>query len=637
MKQLLMIALILFPLLGWANEREVISYYHSEIEVKSDGSLKVEETITVQSLGEEIRRGIFRSIPIIYRDRLNNRIRVGFELHEVLKDNEPAPYKVISEGDFKVIRIGDPDVLLEPGEHTYTISYTTTKQIGYFEDFDEIYWNAIGDHWSFPILNASARVIVPEGGEIVQYSAYAGKVGSQSCPCAITQESDLSLLVEVQETLQPGHALTVAVAWPKGVIPEPSPQERAQSYIKDNLGFFMAVLGVLLVWGYYFFAWKKVGVDPKKGSIYPQFESPNGFNAAACRYIYTMGYDPGCFTASIVELATKGHLRIVEISKRKFQLHRTDTDLETINSADKKLLESLFPGDKKVLLLDPKEHRQIRNGLNSLKSHLKDNFKTGYFQLNREWLFLGILLSIVTIILSLVLTFPYRLSDEIGFLIIGVFLAFLIAGVLYFNIYSFIKWREGAPKKKGGIIGLILVSFFFGVIPLIVVLSSAKSYDLGILLAFVFLFFGNFLFPYLLKAPTPKGREVMDGIEGFRMYLNTAEKPLLQHLNPPGLTPEVFERYLPYAIALGVGESWGKSFEHALKKSEVDLGKGSYSPRWYSGAAFSAASLGGFSNTLSQTFSQSLQNSASAPGSSSGSGGGGRSGGGGGGGGGGGW
>ncbi len=638
MNRLIFIAFIFLPFLVFAHEKEHISHYHSEIEVQADGSLWVQETITVNSLGEDIKRGIFRSFPVIYRDRLNNRIRVGFNVQEVLKDDEPAPYKIISEGDFRVIRIGDPDVLLSPGEYTYQITYSTTRQIGFFEEFDELYWNAIGDQWAFPILSASARVHIPEGGQILQYSAYAGRVGNQDCPsCTITQESGRSLFVEVKETLSPGHALTVAVAWPKGVIPEPSPQDRTRSFIRENLGFFIAVIGTLSVWLYYFFAWKKVGRDPKKGSIYPQFESPEGLNAAGCRYIYKMGFDHSGFSAAIVELATKGHLKIVEISKRKFQLQRSGTSLENLGQAEKNLLASLFPGENKVLLLDQKEHKKIGKALNQFKDHLKKTYKDENFRLNREWLAPGILFTILTIILTVVLVFPFRLSDEIGFLVIGTFFALSIAAILYLNVFSFISWRDGVPKKKGGIIGLILVSFFFGLIPLLVILSFSQSFDLGILLIFVLLFFGNFLFSYLLKAPTPEGREVMDDIEGFRMYLNTAEKPILQHLNPPGLTPERFEKYLPYAIALGVGEAWGKSFENAIKMGKVDMKKGSYTPRWYHGAAFSAVSLGGFSHTLSSTFSQSLQNSASAPGSSSGSGGGGRSGGGGGGGGGGGW
>ncbi|MEX2566485.1 MAG: DUF2207 domain-containing protein, partial [Cyclobacteriaceae bacterium] len=117
-----------------------------------------------------------------------------------------------------------------------------------------------------------------------------------------------------------------------------------------------------------------------------------------------------------------------------------------------------------------------------------------------------------------------------------------------------------------------------------------------------------------------------------------AEKPILESYNPPGVTPEIFEIYLPYAIALGVGEAWGKAFENKLEEIYGQKDKGShYHPAWYTGAGFQAASLSGFSKTLGNSFGAALSNSASPPGSKSGSGGGGRSGGGGGGGGGGGW
>jgi uncharacterized membrane protein len=141
-----------------------------------------------------------------------------------------------------------------------------------------------------------------------------------------------------------------------------------------------------------------------------------------------------------------------------------------------------------------------------------------------------------------------------------------------------------------------------------------------------------------MKAPTVKGRKLMDEIEGFRMYLNAAEKPLLETYNPPGVTPEVFEKFLPYAIALEVGEAWGKAFEKSLTGlGEEYQNRSSYRPIWYTGSAFTAGSLATFSSDLSSTFGSAIANSSSPPGSSSGSGGGGSAGGGGGGGGGGGW
>jgi uncharacterized membrane protein len=126
----------------------------------------------------------------------------------------------------------------------------------------------------------------------------------------------------------------------------------------------------------------------------------------------------------------------------------------------------------------------------------------------------------------------------------------------------------------------------------------------------------------------------MDFIEGFKMYLSVTEEQALNMRHQPDITPEVFEEFLPYAIALGVENEWGKKFEQQLTAT----GQEAYSPAWYSGyrsgGHFYPAR---FTSSLGSSFSSAISSSSTPPGSSSGSGGGGSSGGGGGGGGGGGW
>jgi uncharacterized membrane protein len=130
----------------------------------------------------------------------------------------------------------------------------------------------------------------------------------------------------------------------------------------------------------------------------------------------------------------------------------------------------------------------------------------------------------------------------------------------------------------------------------------------------------------------------MDQIEGFTDYLSVAEEDRMNLLNPPERTPELFEQFLPYALALGVEQAWSEQFSDVLARAAQDAAAQgrSYSPRWYSGRSFDRG-LGSFASTLGGGFSGAVSAASTAPGSSSGSGGGGSSGGGGGGGGGGGW
>jgi len=150
----------------------------------------------------------------------------------------------------------------------------------------------------------------------------------------------------------------------------------------------------------------------------------------------------------------------------------------------------------------------------------------------------------------------------------------------------------------------------------------------------------NVLFHHLLKAPTLAGRALMDRVEGFKMFLTAVDADRLQTIACPDKTPQLFERFLPYAFALGVEHAWAEQFSQVLAQAAAAGATGSgasYSPSWYSGAALGSFSASAFTSSFSSSFSSAISSSSAAPGSSSGSGGGGSSGGGGGGGGGGGW
>jgi len=146
----------------------------------------------------------------------------------------------------------------------------------------------------------------------------------------------------------------------------------------------------------------------------------------------------------------------------------------------------------------------------------------------------------------------------------------------------------------------------------------------------------NCLFYELLKAPTLAGRKLLDKIEGFRQYIDIAERHELDFKYPKGRSPELFEEYLPYALALDIEQQWGESFADVLARTQISGGR-EYSPTWYHGTHWNNSNIGGFTSSLGSSFAGALASSSAAPGSSSGGGGGGSSGGGGGGGGGGGW
>ena len=254
---------------------------------------------------------------------------------------------------------------------------------------------------------------------------------------------------------------------------------------------------------------------------------------------------------------------------------------------------------------------------------------------NRGYFALGALLSL-GVMASMVLA-----SEDLalgGF--ISLWLSIWTFGVALLVTFVVRAWRSaflGGVKftEAGGALFMTLFAlpFFIGEIVALVVLGSVISFA-GILIAAALALL-NVLFFNLLKAPTKGGRAILDQIEGFKRYLTVAEKDRINLLNPPEDTPELFEKYLPYAMALDVEVEWGKRFEAVL--AAAAQGDQGYSPLWYTGRSWSVSNVPSFASNLGTSFSGAISSSSTAPGSSSGSGGGGSSGGGGGGGGGSGW
>ena len=150
----------LWPAAAAAEER--ILHYLSDVLVQSDGALDVTETIRVRSEGARIDHGIYRDFPTRYTSRFGAQMRVGFEVVSVKRDGAEEPWHSERQGNGVRVYMGSAETHVPPGEHVYEMRYRTTRQLGFFEDHDELYWNATGNGWLFPIDVAEARIRLPQ-------------------------------------------------------------------------------------------------------------------------------------------------------------------------------------------------------------------------------------------------------------------------------------------------------------------------------------------------------------------------------------------------------------------------------------------------------------------------------------------
>ncbi len=607
--------------------REEILSFVSDIVINQDRSLTVTETIQVNVEGDQIKRGIFRVFPTRYKTAKGRQMNVGFEILSTKRDGRREPYHTEKRSNGVAIYFGQSGVFLAPNIYTYELTYRTTRQLGFFDGYDEIYWNVTGNDWGFPISNARVIVHLPSSARLISADGYTGRQGSKEQSYQVISEFPPTL--ETTRALNTGEGFTIAIAWPPGYIERPTETEKLKGFVGDNISIGLLFIGVLVVGTYYGWTWHRFGRDPDGGTIIPRFIPPHGFSPAAARFVYLMKYDRTAFTAALINMAVKGTIKIIQLDKDT-TIEAKKTDLTVLSSGEHKIWLGLLEG-RESLSLKNENHKEIQKAIKSFRETVQAEYESAYFASNKYLFYIGISMSSLFALFGLIAHPDLRIA--ITSAAVPVILVFLISTLTarYLRVRdisralvsSYNAWTDIHIQLP---ILLILGGFF------LIQNLWQGIFDSAYFVLYAALATFNALAYHLLKAPTKAGRAIMDEIEGFKMYLATAEQDRLDKLHPPEKTPELFEKLLPYAIALDVENQWADQFEDVLAALKA---KGEeYEPVWYSG---SNRHNRNFSRSIKTSVSSAVASAATAPGSSSGSSGGGFSGGGGGGGGGGGW
>ena len=540
--RVLIAALLLAGLSRPAQAVERILSFVSDVTVERNGDLRVKETIRVQAEGRDIRRGILRDFPTIYHRADGQRVEVGFDVESVMRDGAPEQFATEHLNNGVRLRIGRPDALLSIGTHDYVISYRTTRQIGYFDKFDELYWNATGTGWTFTIELAEARITLPEKVPFRQTAFYTGPHGARGTDATVWEQEPGRIVFRTTRALPPKNGLTVAASWDKGVVLPPSASQRAQAWLFDNLPLAAGGLGLALILGYYARAWWRIGRDPRRGTIIPLFAPPDGMSAAAVRYVWRMGFDNRAFAAAVLELGVRGHLRLVDHGGQ-MQVEQRQGGKE-IGRAERDMKAKLFRSDDAVLMTDS-NHTVFASARNALRSALVKAYSGKLFNENTAAAGFGVVVWIAATALIVTALFIANRIEPLGGLLFGTL--FGGAGIIAWTLILRSILGNGFRWPWLFVLAIMSVFVFLGISAL---LASAETWrEFAVLLvpcATLVLVALGFT---LMRAPTPDGRKVMDQIEGLRQYLGVAEEERLEFLHPPEKTPELLVRFLPYGGA----------------------------------------------------------------------------------------
>ncbi len=371
--------------------------------------------------------------------------------------------------------------------------------------------------------------------------------------------------------LGPNEAFTTVVTFPKGLIAVPTGGDKAESFLRDNTGVLVALIGIALLLFYMVRTWRAVGRDPKKGIVIARYEPREGQTPAGLRFMQEMGYDMRCFSADVLSLAVGGHIRIHNKDKLigdTWSLERLASATATPPSpAQELLLNGLFASGSSMLELKNTNSATVSAASLKHKKALDAEFQPKYFKRNGKKVGIAVVIAVVAMLLAFVTSGGFAIPAIIG------------AGVV------------------------MLISLI--------------------------------VFGMLVRAPTAEGRALLDEIEGLKLYMSVAEKNELAEIRGPDEPPLDAKRYeamLPFAVALEVEDAWTSKFTSAVGAAMA--AQTASSMGWYSGNR-PISNLGDFSSAVGSSLSSSISSASTPPGGSSGSGGGGSSGGGGGGGGGG--
>ncbi len=476
-----------------------IENFHSDIQLYENGMLTVQETITVSYDSKKDNHGIIRELPTYYRQGLFAR-RVTYNIIDILQDSKPIAYDTEHDLFYDHIKIGSENIVLPHKVYTYTIIYTTYRQLISGKESDQLYWNVTGNGWQLPIKQASATIHMPSKFNplLLTMHGYAGASGSKedNVSCKIHRNT---VICKTKEPLQVHEGLTIKITFPKEYISQPSMLAKIYWFYSDNvISITLLLLLLLFIINSFiiFFA-------NKTTTIIPLFYPPD-LPPSTVAYLYYKKFNARYFAADLVAMAVEGLMTITCNPNKKYVLHHQEKESASSTYYDQ-LLKKLFGKEKTITL---NAYNDFQKALDFCQ-HTSLKATRPLLKIYHSWYFY-----------------------------------FIIAGMATISLFITRSWE------------LLLL---FGLLLLVIMAIVRKSHQIY----------------------TPKGKKIKDAIAGFKLYLQTAEQHFINTVGtPPVKTPELFEKYLPYAIALKVERAWTAKFASVFEQLKYQ--NKAYESIWYS-------------------------------------------------------
>ena len=537
----------LFSLNCYANDYDITKY---DVEIVVDEHNKYSIKENIDTYFNVSKHGIIRRIPLY-----NNIIRQDGtrERNRVLISNVHVNEEFASsrESYNYVLKIGSADKTLM-GKHSYSISYDYDLGLDKNNKFDELYFNIIGTEWDTDVSNVTFKITMPKEFDASKLGFSYGRYGYSNTD-NISYDVDGNVITgSFEGTLLAGEGLNVRLELPEGYFIRKS----VGSSLLECWYYIIPILGVLIS----YLIWKKYGKDDQVVDVV-SFYPPENMNSLDVAFAKKGSVNSNDAVSLLVYLASKGYIKIVEDKKNKsrFTIQKVK-EYDGNNKEEELFFRGLF---KKVWdsISSDELNESFYLTINSIltKKNSTANRKEIFNSKSSNKRYILFLFMLITSSLSTIIpALGYKLSDVIFSIIIcnliGI-VALIIVGIIYDNNCT----KKGLNSALG-------FAFFFvlalAVANFTIIGFEYVYYDTVYLIGFILCMVCTYLiyFFYLIVTKrTEYGNKVLGEINGFKKFLETAEKDKLESLVHDD--PAYFYNILPYAYVLGVSDAWIKQFE----------------------------------------------------------------------------
>lgn len=537
----------LFSLNCYANDYDITKY---DVEIVVDEHNKYSIKENIDTYFNVSKHGIVRRIPLY-----NNIIRQDGtrERNRVLISNVHVNEEFASsrENNNYVLKIGSADKTLT-GKHSYSISYDYDIGLDKNNKYDELYFNIIGTEWDTNISNVTFKITMPKEFDASKLGFSYGEYGYSNTD-NISYDVDGNVITgSFDGTLLAGEGLNVRMELPEGYFIRKS----VGSSLLECWYYIIPILGVL----FSYLIWKKYGKDDQVVDIV-SFYPPENMNSLDVAFAKKGSVNSNDAVSLLVYLASKGYIKIVEDkkSKSRFTIQKVK-EYDGNNKEEELFFRGLF---KKVWdsISSDELNESFYLTINSIltKKNSTANRKEIFNNKSSNKRYILFLFMLITSSLSTIIpALGYKLSDVIFSIIIcnliGI-VALIIVGIIYDNNCT----KKGLNSALG-------FAFFFvlalAVANFTIIGFEYIYYDTVYLIGFILCMVCTYLiyFFYLIVTKrTEYGNKVLGEVNGFKKFLETAEKDKLESLVHDD--PSYFYNILPYAYVLGVSDAWIKQFE----------------------------------------------------------------------------